>query len=773
MDKILILLSLLLLALGGDAQQKANYKLAEKLRNVSLGSLIGKYSMNVFPKQINDTDKFWFEFTTEEGKNFYFVDPAKGEKRLLFENADIAQGVSQITRKAYNEKDLRIFDMAFSKDLTKMTFSMDGHYEFDFKTKKVRAVEKDRSEEDDEVIYSWMTFSPDRKYILYAKDHNLYIRGNKVKGIDTTEIQLTTDGEKYYSFARDSEDDRKDEAETNAHWFKDSKHIYVVREDSRKLKDMFVINSLTKRPTLEKYRYEMPGEKDLCQYELWIINIEKKTANRVPADKWTDQYIQVLQPGEKGDKLFFQRFKRTWDEVDICVVNTETLEVKELIHEVDKPYRDYHMQNTVILNDGKDILFRSERTGWGHYYHYDGEGRLKNVITSGPWVAGQVAAIDTVGRTIYLYGFGREKGVDPYYYMLYKASIDKEGVTLLTPENAQHGVSFLSSKRYFVDTYSRVDMEPKIVLKNNQGKVIMELAKPDTRRLKELGWRAPERFTVKAADGLTDIYGIMWKPADFDPNKKYPIISSVYPGPFFEYVNTSFRVDDSYNMRLAQLGFIVVAMGHRGGSPMRGKFYHRYGYGKLRDYPLADDKYAIEQLADRYAYIDLSKVGIFGHSGGGFMSTAALCTYPDFYTAAVSSAGNHDNNIFNRGWSEIYHGVKEAVKTVKGKDGQDSTVYTYSCKVPTNMELAKRLKGHLLLVTGDMDKNVHPANTLRMVDALIKAKKNFEMIVLPGNGHGFGGKADAFFERKLWYHFAKYLLGDESTMEDVELQIEN
>ena len=774
MNKILVLLSLLLFTFGGEAQQKANYKLAEKLRNVSFGSLIGKYSMSVFPKQINDTDKFWFEFTTEEGKNFYFVDPAKGEKRLLFNNTDIAQGVSLITRKGYNEKDLRISNMEFSKDLTKMTFSMDGRYEFDFKTKKVQALEKkDHSEEDDEVIYSWMTFSPDRKYILYAKGHNLYIRGNKAKGVDTTEVQLTTDGEKYYSFARNSEDDRKDEAETNARWFKDSRHIYVVREDSRKLKDMFVINSLTKRPTLETYRYEMPGEKDLCQYELWIIDIEKKTANRVPADKWTDQYIQVIQPGEKGDKLFFQRFKRTWDEVDICVVNTETLEVKELIHEVDKPYRDYHMQNTVILNDGKDILFRSERTGWGHYYHYDGEGRLKNVITSGPWVAGQVAAIDTVGRAIYLYGFGREKGVDPYYYMLYKASIDKEGVTLLTPENAQHGASFLSSKRYFVDTYSRVDMEPKIVLKNNQGKVIMELAKPDTRRLKELGWRAPERFTVKAADGLTDIYGIMWKPADFDPNKKYPIISSVYPGPFFEYVNTSFRVDDSYNMRLAQLGFIVVAMGHRGGSPMRGKFYHRYGYGKLRDYPLADDKYAIEQLADRYAYIDLSKVGIFGHSGGGFMSTAALCTYPDFYTAAVSSAGNHDNNIFNRGWSEIYHGVKETAKKVKGKDGQDSTVYTYSCKVPTNMELAKRLKGHLLLVTGDMDKNVHPANTLRMVDALIKAKKNFEMIVLPGNGHGFGGKAEAFFERKLWYHFAKYLLGDERIVEDDELQIED
>lgn len=366
MNKILVLLSLLLFTFGGEAQQKANYKLAEKLRNVSFGSLIGKYSMSVFPKQINDTDKFWFEFTTEEGKNFYFVDPAKGEKRLLFNNTDIAQGVSLITRKGYNEKDLRISNMEFSKDLTKMTFSMDGRYEFDFKTKKVQALEKkDHSEEDDEVIYSWMTFPRIGNIYCTRKVITLYIRGNKAKGVDTTEVQLTTDGEKYYSFARDPEDDQKDEAETNARWFKDSRHIYVVREDSRKLKDMFVINSLTKRPTLETYRYEMPGEKDLCQYELWIIDIEKKTANRVSADKWTDQYIQVLQPGEKGDKLFFQRFKRTWDEVDICVVNTETLEVKELIHEVDKPYRDYHMpEYGNIERQGKIFCsVRSARAG--------------------------------------------------------------------------------------------------------------------------------------------------------------------------------------------------------------------------------------------------------------------------------------------------------------------------------------------------------------------------------------------------------------------------
>lgn len=213
--------------------------------------------------------------------------------------------------------------------------------------------------------------------------------------------------------------------------------------------------------------------------------------------------------------------------------------------------------------------------------------------------------------------------MNPYYYQVVKAHIDREGVSLLSPEDGQHKATFSESRKYFIDTYSRVDLEPKFVLKDNKGRVIIpELAKADFRRAYEMGWKAPERFTVKAADGLTDLHGIMWKPADFDPNKKYPIISSVYPGPFFEYVSTGFSLNDSYNMKLAQLGFIVVSMGHRGGSPMRGKFYHRYGYGNLRDYPLADDKYAIEQLADRYPFIDITKVGIFGHSGGGFMSTA-------------------------------------------------------------------------------------------------------------------------------------------------------
>ena len=246
------------------------------------------------------------------------------------------------------------------------------------------------------------------------------------------------------------------------------------------------------------------------------------------------------------------------------------------------------------------------------------------------------------------------------------------------------------------------------------------------------GWKKPERFVVKAADNITDLHGVMWKPADFDSTKVYPIISVVYPGPYFGQVPTSFTLEDRCCIRLAQLGFIVIAVSHRGDTPMRGKAYHRFGYGNMRDYPLADDKYAIEQLARRYSFINGKKVGIYGHSGGGFMAAAAICTYPDFYKAAVSCSGNHDNNIYNRGWGECYNGVKEVEKVVKDSLGNETKEYGYKFNVKPNTEIAKNLKGHLMLVTGDMDKNVNPAHTYRMAQALIEAGKDFDMLVIPG-----------------------------------------
>jgi len=275
----------------------------------------------------------------------------------------------------------------------------------------------------------------------------------------------------------------------------------------------------------------------------------------------------------------------------------------------------------------------------------------------------------------------------------------------------------------------------------------------DFSRLWETGYKFPEIFKVKADDGITDLYGVMYKPFDFDSTKKYPLIEYVYPGPQTESVNKSWGRGMDRIDRLAQLGFIVITVGNRGGSPGRSKWYHNYGYGDLRDYGLADKKTAAEQLASRYSYIDINRVGIHGHSGGGFMSTAAMLVYPDFFKVAVSNAGNHDNTIYNRWWSEKHNGVREEISE-KG-----DTTFVYA--IERNQDLAKNLKGRLLLIHGEIDNNVSPGNTLRVVNALIKANKRFEMLILPTQRHGFGDMTEYWFW-KTADHFAKYLLGDNS-----------
>lgn len=756
-----LIISLLLFApMWAVGQQKANYELAESFRQITRVPVM-RSSLEVSPRFINGTDRFWYEYRTFEGNNFYLVDPAKKSRTLLFSNTELLMKISEITREAYNHKKLNImFD--FEKDGETIRFDWERDcFTYNTRTKELKKVERVRQGGYDPY---WKYYSPDSTYMLFAKLHNLYAVGNPAKGMDTTEIQLTRDGERYYSFNREDEGEVDDRFGCSARWFSSGNRFYALREDARKVKDLWLIDVLApSRPQLKTYKAELAGDENVIQYELLIGNVDTREVKKIDISRWKDQYVDILHTTKDGKRLYFQRYKRTWDECEICVVDTETGEVKVLIHEVDKPYLDYQMRGIHFLNDGEEILFRSERSGWGHYYLYDKDGNLKNQVTGGAWVAGPIQKIDTAKRQIYFVGFGRESEIDPYYYVLYRASLDKNNaVVLLTPENASHDVKVAPSSKYFVDCYSRVDLEPVNTVRDRNGKVIMELDKPDLEELYAFGWRKPERFKVKSADGVTDIYGVMWKPADFDSTKVYPIISSVYPGPFYEYVPTRFTISDDLNTRLAQVGFIVVSMGHRGGTPMRGKYYHTYGYGNQRDYPLADDKYAIEQLARRYPFIDIKRVGIFGHSGGGFMSTAALLTYPDFYSAAVSSAGNHDNNIYNKGWVEIHFGVKEKRQVVKDSTGNEREKITFETRSRTNQELAKNYKGGLLIVTGDMDHTVHPSHTLRMVDALIKEGKNFDMLVLPGNTHGFSGAAEEFFERKLWFHFAKHLLGDAS-----------
>ena len=645
--------------------QKADFKAAEKFRGDNLIPKYGDLAVNA--NWIEESDIFWYSFKTSAGKKFYYVNAATRSKQPMFESKYMAAELHKLTHHPYNDLDLPIKDIKFEKkSTTKFSFVVDSmRFNFDISSQKLTIKDliwKEKKKPE------WPTYSSDSIWIAYAKNYNLYMM--KTKDKDSIEVQLSTDGERYYGYAVNSEDTTKNKkVKANVTWFRNSSKLYVEKQDERKVKDLFVVDVLAQpRPKLQTYRYSLPGEPFVPQTELVIFDVATKKRTDVDLKKWKDQTVNVEWTSQKNaDKLILIRKDRPLKKLDVCLADAETGALSVLFSEETWPYFNNEYSRLSVLNEGNDIIWWSERTGWGQLYHYDGKGNLKNQITDDYFVTGRVERIDTLGRNLYFEAFGREEGVHPYYSMKYKASIDKGGTTLITKEGANHSFNMSKSNRYFVDTYSTVDRIPEAVLRDNTGNIILRLEKADLSQLFKTGWKMPETIILKAKDGVTDLYGVMYKPFNFDSTRKYPVISYVYPGPQTESVQYSFTVTGGKNVALAQLGFIVVNFGHRGGSPMRNNYYHTYGYNDLRDYPLADDKYGIEQLADKYKFIDINRVGIFGHSGGGFMSTAAILSYPDFYKVAVSSSGNHDNNIYNQWWGETHNGVAEVEKPVSKK----------------------------------------------------------------------------------------------------------
>ncbi len=676
--------------------------------------------------------------------------------------------------------------------------------------------------EPEERELSWATFSPDSTKVLFARNHNLWMmerseydslkafekekeesrgdrggRGQRGRSgqeaeetegeeeqeeeeeLEVEEVQLTTDGEEYYSYAGSSYE-RMNTAEfdstervrcSRVSWAPDSNRFSLSRTDNRKVKDLWVINVLANpRPTLETYRYAMPGEEEMPQTEVYVFDLAADSQTRINVELYKDQTVSVYtkrrdptvrtpQPSiwmsENNRELWFSRQSRDMHKVDVCVADVETGEVRVVIEERLNTYIE--MQGLVMLRDRNELVWWSERDGWGHYYLYGTDGRLKRQLTSGPWACRGITGIDEDDGVIYFTANAREAGEDPYFNHFYRIGLDGRGMKLLNPGEFDHRSSIDPNNRYFVDTFSRVNTAPVSALFNTDGEQLMELETADLSQLFEAGYQYPEPFVAKADDGITDLYGVMYKPFDFDPEKQYPIIAYVYPGPQTESVAKAFSTN-STTTSLAQFGFVVITLGNRGGHPSRSKWYHNYSYGDLRDYGLADKKTVIEQLAVRHSYIDVDRVGIFGHSGGGFMSTAALLVYPDFFKVAVSSSGNHENNIYNKWWSEKHHGVTEIINA-------DGTV-SFEYDIDKNSELAANLKGHLLLTTGDIDNNVHPGGTIRMANALIQAGKRFDLFIFPGARHGYGGMGNYFSWLRADY-FCKHLLGDYSTSVDM------
>ncbi len=793
---------------------KANYQLASRFSPEKLRKMI--FSTSVNPNWMSQSDRFWYVYETSAGKSWYIVDPVLRKKEPLFDNADMAAQLTRIVKDPFDSQNIDIRSIRFNEDERSFRFEVNStkdtvknqeerekltnksdtlkkkvfYLEYDLQTRRVIELSDTLKTK---ANLSWANFSPDTSVVIFAKAYNLYWmdRENYLKAQkndkDSTivEHQFTTDGVQYYAWGGDQSNtttggDAKAEKEALEQrrrapviWSPDGKYFLVSRKDSRHLSPLWVINNVGgKRPTLETYKYQMPGEADSTEQELYLFDFATKKptlldvhafknqtlslwTNPLPSNMRSDA-IRISTWLGTSDAFFFARSSRDLKRIDIVKLNISDLSVSVLVEERMNTYQD--VSRPWLIDGGKEFIHWSQRDGWGHYYLYDGNGKLKNQITSGEYYSSEITGLDAKSRTLYFVANGREAGEDPYFKHHYSVNLNGSGMKLLNPGDFDHQVSMSESNRFFVNNSSRVNTTPEAVLYNSAGQKILDLEKADLSLLFAAGYQFPEPFKVKADDGITDLYGVMYKPFDFDSTKVYPLIEYVYPGPQTEAVNKSFGRSMDRIDRLAQFGFVVITVGNRGGHPERSKWYHNYGYGDLRDYGLADKKAAAEQLADRYAYIDLNRVGITGHSGGGFMSTAAMLVYPDFFKVAVSGAGNHENNIYNRWWSERHHGVKEVV-SAKGDT-------TFSYAITRNTELAKNLKGRLLLVTGDIDNNVHPANTIRMAEALIKANKRFDFMLLPGQRHGFGNMTEYFF----WMmgdYFAEHLLGD--SKDDVDI----
>ncbi|MFO7846582.1 MAG: DPP IV N-terminal domain-containing protein [Balneolaceae bacterium] len=755
--------------------QEANFDLAEQFTADRMQKLVGSTSLNA--NWIEEENRFWYEWETTEGKEWVFVDADEPTRRPLFNREDMAAQLSEEFNRGFNANDLDLKEFDYDTDRELFTFHVDS-LEFTYNISQNELMKGDSLKADDSE--DWETFSPDSTWIAFAREHDLYVM--HADDADSTEIRLTEDGERWYSYQADHGDTTTTERlRARVNWFEDSEKLYVKRQDWRDVDDLWVINTISERPELETYKYNLPGEDNHYQEEIMIFDMQSHEGIKLDTDKWPDQSLGGvyfnnggIYTSDDSDYLWILRRNRTWDEVDVLKADTETGETELLWSEKSEPYFNVMNSYLGVINNGEEYIWWSERTGWGQLYRYDSNGNLVNRVTDGHFMVGDVAAIDTSATTIYFEGFGKEEGRNPFHAHHYKVEFDGGGQELITPENANHSASFSDSRRFFIDTYSRPDMPSKALLRDNRGREVLTLEEVNLTKLEETGYTLPEQFSVKAADGTTDLFGVMWKPADFDSSESYPIISYVYPGPQVEPYPRSFSIGGTAAraQALSQVGFVVVAMGNRGGSPLREKWYHNYGYDNLRDYALADNRYGIEQLAATRDYIDLDKVGIYGHSGGGFMSTAALLTYPEFYKVAVSSAGNHDNNVYNIWWSEIHHGVTATADsiTVKNEDGEEvkEERTSFTSDIPANPDLADNLQGRLLLVHGEMDNNVHPANTYRMADALIREGKRFDMMIFPEARHGFGRYSD-YFERMLWDYFAEHLLDYE--IEDVDYNI--
>jgi dipeptidyl-peptidase 4 len=601
--------------------------------------------------------------------------------------------------------------------------------------------------------------SPDGMQEAFIRDWNLWVR-DVATG---KEAALTTDGVKDFGYATDNAGWQRSDHPI-VRWSLDSKQIATFQQDQREVGDMYLVDTKVGHPTLQAWKYPLPGDKVVAMIQRVIIDVAARKVIRLqmPPDQhrsslcddvacrggeWSD-----VQWSTDGATLAFVSTSRDHKREQLRVADAASGVVRDVLEETTPTF--YESGNGRVnwhyLPASNEVIWFSERDNWGQLYLYDLQtGKLKHAITSGEGNVTQLLRVDERARVAYFSAVGKEKGRDPYFRHFYRVDLDGRHLQLLTPADADHDVSLSTSGRFFVDSYSRPDVPPIAELRDAGGKLIATLETADISRLVATGWKPPTPIVVKARDGITDLYGLMYKPTTLDPAKKYPIVNHIYPGPQTGSVGgRSFSPARGDAQALAELGFVIVEIDGMG-TPWRSKKFHEAYFGDMADNTLPDQIAGMKELAARYPWIDLDRAGIYGHSGGGFATGAAMFHYPDFFKVGISESGNHDNRVYEDDWAEKWTGLLETKPD--GTSNYDSQA---------NQNFAKNLKGKLLLAHGTMDNNVPPNNTLLVVEALVKANKDFELLMLPNQAHGYGSASD-YMTRRRWDFFVRNLLGAE------------
>jgi dipeptidyl-peptidase-4 len=711
------------------------------------------------------SDRFWFRNRTDHGYEFVVVDAGTGARRPAFDHARLAAALSVASDTSVDPRKLSFREIRF----------VDGERAVRFSTGKGKQWRCDLTTyacvgPDTNPVYRVTEVpSPDGKWVAFTRNDNLWVR-ELANGHET---QLTTDAEPDFGYAKPTGCcqqvtvtlDKRDQRPVLV-WSPDSRRIATYKMDERGVRRMYLLETKSPAAILHSYPYALPGDSIVPRFDVYLFDVaaHKSVKLNRPAQSagntsccWltTDSVLKDIRWDAQSDHLFMTYAPRGFKQLELLEVDATTGTARSVLQEKSKTFVEMNLGSGGIpnwrpVNHNRDVIWFSERDGWGHLYLVNGQtGAIEHQITSGAWAVSDLLRVDEPNGLVYFTARGRERGRDPYFRHLYRAKLDGSRVDLLTPENADHDVSFSPSGAYFEDSYSRLDALPTSVVRRADGTMVHELQHADTSRLFAAGWRMPVPFTVKARDGVTDLYGLMYRPSKIEPGRTYPIIDNIYPGPQVGPVgNRSFSsAIRGTNAGLAELGFFVIELDALG-TPFRSKAFHDSFYGNMTDNGIADHVAAIKQLAARDPQIDVANVGIYGHSGGGFSSTDAILRFPDFFKVAVSGAGNHDNRSYDYTWGEKYQGL--VTRSAAGTDNFDSQA---------NWRLAENLKGHLLLMYGTMDDNVSPVNTQLLIEALIKANKDFDSLELPNRNHGFASEPYAI--RRTWDYFVTYLLGVE------------